>query len=66
MMGDQTSSQEPLFYGFNLESHIPQNHLLRGIDHFLDLSDLRQHLADYYSSTGRPSIAPELMIRAIA
>ncbi len=65
MMGEQTSSQEPLFYGFNLESHIPQNHLLRGIDHFLDLSDLRQHLADYYSSTGRPSIAPELMIRML-
>ncbi|MBK7326105.1 MAG: transposase [Propionivibrio sp.] len=65
MMGEQTSSQEPLFYGFNLESHIPQNHLLRGIDHFLDLSDLRHHLADHYSSTGRPSIAPELMIRML-
>lgn len=65
MMGEQASRQEPLFYGFNLESHIPQNHLLRGIDHFLDLSDLRQYLADYYSSTGRPSIAPELMIRML-
>jgi transposase len=65
MMGEQASSQEPLFYGFNLESHIPQNHLLRGIDHFLDLSDLRQYLADYYSLTGRPSIAPELMIRML-
>jgi len=65
MMGEQAGSQEPLFYGFNLESHIPQNHLLRGIDRFLDLSDLRHHLADHYSSTGRPSIAPELMIRML-
>ena len=65
MMGKQTSGQERLFYGFNLESHVPQDHLLRGIDHFLDLGDLRQHLANYYSSTGRPSIDPELMIRML-
>ena len=65
MMGEPSRGQEQLFYGFNLESHIPQDHLLRGIDRFLDLSDLRQHLADYYSHTGRPSIAPELMIRML-
>ena len=65
MMGKQTSGQERLFYGFNFESHVPQDHLLRGIDHFLDLGDLRQHLANYYSSTGRPSIDPELMIRML-
>jgi transposase len=65
MMGFQTDSQERLFYSFNLEDHIPQNHLLRGIDHCLDLSELRQHLADYYSRTGRPSIDPELMIRML-
>jgi hypothetical protein len=32
MMGQQKGSQEPLFYSFNLEDHVPQNHLLRGID----------------------------------
>jgi len=65
MMGCQTRGQERLFYSFNLEDHVPQNHLLRGIDRFLDLSELRQHLADYYSHTGRPSIDPELMIRML-
>ena len=65
MMGQQAGGQERLFYSFNLEGHVPQNHLLRGIDHFLDLRDLRQHLADYYSHTGRPSIDPELMIRML-
>jgi len=65
MMGRQSSSQEKLFYSFNLEDHIPQNHLLRGIDSYLDLSELRQHLADFYSHTGRPSIDPELMIRML-
>jgi transposase len=65
MMGSQPSGQERLFYSFNLEDHVPGNHLLRGIDRFLDLSDLRRHLAPFYSHTGRPSIDPELMIRML-
>src|ERR1700690_4047670 len=65
MMGQHAGGQEKLFYSFNLEDHVPQNHLLRGIDRFLDLSELREHLAEYYSHTGRPSIDPELMIRML-
>ena len=65
MMGSQTGSQDRLFYSFNLDEHIPQNHLLRSMDRCLDLSELRQHLAEYYSHTGRPSIDPELMIRML-
>lgn len=65
MMGQRTGGQERLFYSFNLEDHVPQNHLLRGIDRCLDLSELRRHLADHYSHTGRPSIDPELMIRML-
>jgi transposase len=61
MMGHQTDGQEYLFYAFSLEDHVPHDHLLRNIDRMLDLSDFRQHLADYYSHTGRPSIDPELM-----
>jgi hypothetical protein len=58
MMGSQGAGQAPLFYAFNLEDHVPANHLLRGIDQFLDLSELHQHLAPHYSHTGRPSIDP--------
>jgi transposase len=65
MMGSQVGGQERLFYSFNLEDHVPRNHLLRGIDRFLDLNDLRQHLAEFYSHTGRPSVDPELMIRML-
>lgn len=65
MMGHQTNSQDKLFYSFNLEAYVPQQHLLRGINQFLDLSDLRQHLSQLYSHTGRPSIDPELMIRML-
>lgn len=64
MMG-QTANQDQLFYAFNLEEHIPHDHLLRGINRFLDLSTLREHLAPFYSHTGRPSIDPELMIRML-
>ncbi len=65
MMGRQSSGQDKLFYSFNLDTHVPPNHLLRGIDRFLDLGELHQHLAPHYSSTGRPSIDPELLIRML-
>jgi transposase len=65
MMGSQMSGQERLFYSFNLDDHIPSNHLLRGVDRFLDLNELREHLAPFYSHTGRPSIDPELMVRML-
>jgi transposase len=65
MMGRNDQPQKPLFYAFNLDDLVPQDHLLRKIDQFLDLSDLHQHLAPYYSHTGRPSVDPELMIRML-
>ena len=65
MMGQQGGSQDRLFYSFNLDDHVPRNHLLRGIDRFFDLGELRTHLAPFYSHTGRPSIDPELMIRML-
>jgi transposase len=37
--------------------------LLRKIDRFIDLSEVRAHLGPYYSDVGWPSIDPELMIR---
>ncbi len=65
MMGERLVMQESLFYEFRLEDHVPPDHLLRRIDRFVDCSELRQHLAGFYSSIGRPSIDPELMIRML-
>ncbi|SAL73442.1 transposase [Caballeronia udeis] len=62
MVGQRDSGQDKLFYSFNLDNHVPQTHLLRGIDRALDLGDLRQHLAPFYGPIGRPSIDPELMV----
>jgi transposase len=65
MMGERLVMQDSLFYEFRLEEHVPTDHRLRAIDRFVDLSDLRRHLASFYSAMGRPSIDPELMIRML-
>ena len=65
MMGPKQEAQAALFYEFSLEEHVPQDHLLRSIDRFVDLRDIRQYLAEFYSHTGRPSIDPELLIRML-
>lgn len=64
MMGRQASPAR-LFYDFCLDEHVPADHLLRQIDVFVDLESIRQDLKPYYSSIGRPSIDPELMIRML-
>ena len=65
MMGQPPPDQNALFYEFCLENYVPQDHLLRQIDPLLDLSSLREHLAPYYSHTGRPSVDPEVMVRML-
>ncbi len=65
MMGERTVLQEPLFYSFNLDRHVPMDHLLRSVDRLVDLSGIRQHVQPFYSEIGRPSINPELMIRML-
>lgn len=65
MMGPPPGGRQRLFYSFNLEDHVPVQHLLRSIDQCLDLRDLLSYLADFYSSIGRPSIDPELMMRML-
>lgn len=49
MMGERTAMQEELFNGFSLEQHVPANHMLRAIDRFVDLSDIRQKLAPFWT-----------------
>src|ERR1700733_10449745 len=65
MMGPRQVEQGALFYNFSIEAHVPADRLLRAIDRFVDLSDLRRDLAPFYSSMGRPSVDPELMIRML-
>ena len=64
MMGVQAVTAR-LFYDFCLDDHVPADHQLRGIDQHLDLARIRAALQPFYSSTGRPSIDPELTIRML-
>ena len=65
MMGHRQVEQAALFYEFSLERHVPADHLLRSIDRFVELGELRRELAPFYSTIGRPSIDPELLIRML-
>ncbi len=55
MMGQQPRT-EPLFYYFRLEDQIPEHHLLRRIDRYVDFSFVQERLRGAYSRLGRPSI----------
>lgn len=41
MMGERLVDQGALFYEFSLERHVPAEHMLRPIDRFVDLGEVR-------------------------
>lgn len=45
MMRQLPSGQQRLFYSFNLENHVPPQHILRNIDQCLELSAPRSTLS---------------------
>jgi transposase len=65
MMGRRKDDQGQLFYAFDLDAVVPDDHQVRRIASVLDLSWVHSELAPHYSHTGRPSIDPELMIRML-
>src|SRR3974390_818927 len=65
MSGRLKQDQGQLFYSFNLDEAVPDDHLVRKIAAVLDLSWVHDELASHYSATGRPAIDPVLMIRML-
>jgi transposase len=63
-MGYHTRS-ESLFYYFQMEDHVAEDHLLRLVDQHLDFAFVRGTLESSYSHTGRPSIDPEVLLRIL-
>ena len=65
MRGEQRESWA-LFSYIGLEQRIPKDHPLRAIRALVDevLAALSARFAELYSHTGRPSIAPEYLLRA--
>jgi hypothetical protein len=58
MMGERAGAQEALFYGFSLEGHVPQGHMLRSIDRFVDLGDTFDQEQDRYICPGDKILKP--------
>ena len=65
MMGRRNQDQGQLFYSFDLDAAVPDDHLVRAIARVLDLTWVHKELAPHYSPIGRPSIDPVLMIRML-
>jgi hypothetical protein len=42
MMGHRQVEQAALFHEFSLERHVPTDHLLRSIDRFVELGEIRR------------------------
>lgn len=63
MTGPRQMTRGALFCAFPIAEHVPPDHLLRSIDRRVDPGGMRRHPVPFDSATGRPSVAPELMIR---
>lgn len=62
MLGKQSKNTD-LFQCVTIEQLVPRNHVLRRLHAALDLSFVRAKVAHVYSSLGRPSVDPELVVR---
>src|SRR4029434_6966308 len=66
MRGDQ-EQQAPMWSYISPEQRIPQDHPLRPLRTLVDavLTELSPRFSTLYAKTGRPSVAPERLLRAL-
>src|SRR2546430_9875756 len=67
MRGDDQQLQTGMFSYVALEDRIPADHPLRGVRKLVDavLAGMSKEFDGLYSEVGRPSIAPERLLRAL-
>jgi transposase len=67
MRGDDQQLQTGMFSYVSLEDRIPAEHPLRGVRKLVDavLAGMSKDFDGLYSEVGRPSIAPERLLRAL-
>ncbi len=59
MIGEKKKSDK-LFYYLSPEELIPQDHILRPINRYVDFTFIRPKVEHLCSQTGRPSVDPEV------
>lgn len=66
-MRGRPGDQDLLFYTINVESRIRQDHPLRSLKRIIDaiLKGMSPLFATAYSQTGRPSVPPERLLKAL-
>ena len=64
MIGEK-KKEDKLFYYLRPEELIPEDHILRLIDRYVDFSFVRPKVEHLYSHTGRPSVDPDVMMRML-
>src|SRR6266702_1320553 len=66
-MRGNDEQQNGVFSYVSLEQRAPASHPLRAIRKLVDeaLGEMSTHLDQLYAATGRPSIAPEKLLRAL-
>src|SRR5688572_6777953 len=66
-MRGNDGKQSELFSYVSLEARVPQDHPLRPIRAMVDraLQELDRDFEEMYARTGRPSIAPERLLKAL-
>jgi transposase len=66
-MRGQADEQSPLFHVFSVEDRIRPDHPLRDIKRRVDriLDGMTAQFAEAYSRTGRPSVPPERLLKAL-
>jgi len=66
-MRGEDQQQSGVFSYISAEQRVPQNHPLRPLRKMVDeaLAELSPRFAKLYAKRGRPSIAPEKLLRAL-
>ncbi len=64
MMGT-TNTQASMFHYTSVDQLVPPDDPLRAIEAVIDWEVIREKMAPFYSETGRPSIPPEQLIKAM-
>ncbi|MCL4377003.1 MAG: transposase [Actinobacteria bacterium] len=64
MQGKKEFNQR-IYYDFNLESMVPDYHLLKRINKIISFEFVRDKTKSYYSHTGKPSIDPVVLVKCL-
>lgn len=64
-MQGRKSFEGKIYYNINLDSMVPEGHLLKRLNRLLSFEFVREKTKSYYSHTGKPSIDPVVLVKML-